>query len=173
MPTYTPAQAIGYAKISQYLAEVDIAKKAGDYIDLRLPRLLYVERKSFEFLYNQDPTHADLTVQGNYLISLCGPYLFKAISIFGSGTGVASGGSNSEAGQYLIPITGADFASATAYNNTIIVGKTLEIFWNSIQRYLTSAEFSMTSTGFVVNVGGFDATTTNLTDIFKIYILNP
>jgi hypothetical protein len=81
-----------------------------------------------------------------------------------------------------IPITGADFASALAWNGRNSSGVVLlptdiiQIYWNDIQRYLKQDyEWTRTSTGFTIiingdTITGFDATGANLTSVFEIDI---
>ena len=90
----------------------------------------------------------------------------------GSGGGSVIPINPTEPFVYLIPITGADFSDATNYNDTRIVGKQLQIFWNDINRYLEADEFENTSTGINILVPGFDASA-KPTYSLVIYIVNP
>lgn len=84
----TIAQIINIAKISQYLAQVDVAKGAlyGQRVTPLTPKILYTERKAVEWLYDLDPTNSTLTLTANYLYSLCRGYNLKAQSITGGGS---------------------------------------------------------------------------------------
>ena len=93
------AQIIQIAKISQYLAVVDIAKgtifspvvKAAPFT----PQILYMERMALEYQYNIDPTNSSLRLIANYVYALCGKYAVKAKSMTGSGgiiAGIAASG---------------------------------------------------------------------------------
>ena len=75
---------IQIAKISQYLAANDSAQSSalvGSYLDTRLPRMLYMERKAVELRYDLDPTDSTLTDTANYLWALCGKYQLQAQAI--------------------------------------------------------------------------------------------
>lgn len=69
----TVQQIINIAKISQYLAQIDIAKGSmfGRRISPGTPLVLYNERKAVEWLYSLDPSDDSLTLTSNYLYSLC------------------------------------------------------------------------------------------------------
>lgn len=166
-------QKIQIGAYSEALSAIDILKSGlyGGGIDLQLPRKLYCIRKTIEWAYNLNNNDTTLTSTSNYLIALCGKYYLKAAaSITGSG-GTVSPISPSEK-TYLIPITGYDFTDATNYNNPVIVGKNLAIFWNDISRYLFSTEYTLTATGFNVLAAGFDAVANPSYELF-IYIINP
>lgn len=167
------SEIINIAKISQYLATLQITRKGlyGGGTNVTLPRLLYMVRKNVEWAYGNDNNYEDIQLTANYLYTLCAPFNTEASYILAHGTG---GGAvspvNPSLGTYLIPIMSVDFTNATEYDNPLIVGKQLEIFWNDIPRYLNSDEYGMTSTGIEILVPGFDATINNYT--FKIYIVN-
>lgn len=171
MPTITAI--IQIAKISQYLATAKI-KKGGLYaagISLWLPRLLYCVRKNVEWAYGNDTDYDYIQLTANYLFSLCAPFNAEAQYILNNGTGGTNVSPiNPGLGTYLIPIDSSDFTNSTEYDNPLIVGKQLEIFWNDIQRYLTTSEYGMTSTGIEILISGFDSTAATYT--FKIYIVN-
>lgn len=167
---------IAQAKVAQYLATIQIANGNlyGGVLDNRLDKIIYTERKSVEWAYNRNPNDPTLIATANYLYWLCGLFILKAIGVISGGTG----GSIITPVQppvvnekYLIPISGADFATATAYNNPYIVGKNLQVFYNDINRYLEAGEFTTTSTGIIINLAGFDATSVNLNSLFKIFIV--
>lgn len=84
---YTVAQIINIAKISQYLSAQDAAK--GSLFGQRLipdtSKILYMERKAVEWLYDLDSTDDTLTLTSNYLYSLCRGYNLKASRISGGG----------------------------------------------------------------------------------------
>lgn len=86
---YTVAQIIAIAKVSQYLAQNDVAK--GRLFGPRKiplsPKILYAERKAVEWLYGLDPTNSTLTLTANYLYSLCRGYNLKAANIVNGGSG--------------------------------------------------------------------------------------
>jgi hypothetical protein len=186
MAHYTVAEIISIAKVSGYLVADSIAKGAlfGERLDPKWNLRLYLERKAVEWLYNLDDDHEDLAATANYLYALCGGYGRRAAVV------VAAGGSgtvilpttvdDASPGDfvYLIPITGADFASATDYHDARLVGEEVQVFWNEANRYLTSSEFSYTATGIRIvddatGIEGFNATTTHADATFKIYLVHP
>lgn len=67
-------------------------------------------------------------------------------------------GNGGGSGYKPIKITQADFSTATAYNNATIVGASLAIFLNEINRYLQPDEWEATPTGINILIPGFDAT---------------
>lgn len=174
MAQLTVLEKINIAKLSQTYATIDILR-GGLYaagIDLELPRKLYCIRKSIENTYNLNNSDSTLFATSNYLLALCGKYYLAAQAA------ITGGGSISPIipvlpGPYLIPITGADFTDATNYNDSRIVGKQIEIFWNDFNRYLVESEFESTNTGLNILIGGgFDALA-NPAWHFYIYIVNP
>lgn len=114
MPTITSI--IQIAKVSQYLATVRILK-GGLYakgISIWLPRLLYCVRKNVEWAYGNDTDYEDIQLTANYLFALCAPFNAEAAYILANGTGGTNVSPiNPGLGTYLIPITSADFSSAT------------------------------------------------------------
>lgn len=87
---YSTSDIITWAKAAQPLAAHGEAKKAaqqGGAIDIDLHRKIYIERKSLEWQYAQDPTDDDgiLFEQGNYVYALLFPYLFAAQEATGGG----------------------------------------------------------------------------------------
>lgn len=87
----TVAQIINIAKISQYLAQVDVANGAlyGQRVTPLTPKILFTERTAVEWLYNLDPTNSSLVQTANYLYSLCRGYNLKAQSVTGGGGSVS------------------------------------------------------------------------------------
>lgn len=82
----TVAQIIDIAKISQYLAQVDVQK--GSLFSPRVapltPQILYLERKAVEWMYNLDPANTSLFQTSQYLYSLCRGYNLQAQQISGT-----------------------------------------------------------------------------------------
>lgn len=82
----TVAQIIDIAKISQYLAQVDVNK--GNLFSPRVapltPQILYLERKAVEWMYNLDPANTSLFQTSQYLYSLCRGYNLQAQQISGT-----------------------------------------------------------------------------------------
>lgn len=81
---FTIPQIINFAKISQYLAGNDkssqLGLKSGSFIG-NLEGLLYMEGYLLQNLYTLNPSSSTLRSTGEYVLSLCGKYLQKAISI--------------------------------------------------------------------------------------------
>jgi len=83
---YAIADIIGWAKEAQILSLIGELKKkktVGGNIDADLHIKLYVERKTLEWAYAQDPTDTELFKQANYVFALCGIYGIKAMSTSG------------------------------------------------------------------------------------------
>lgn len=173
MPTVP--EIIEIAKGSQYLAADYTDKNSIIYNGSKTTKILssniYRIRKSVEWMYNLSPNYTGLQGVANYLLSLCGMFGLTAQAIISSGGGTVTPGTPGIIQPYLIPITSADFANATEYNNPEIVGKNLAIFWNDIPRYIYSpSEWVNTATGINILIGGFDATINDYT--LYIYIIN-
>lgn len=182
---YTVPEIINIAKVSQYLAARDAARGAlfGQRPDPKLPLLLFMESELVEWGYEQSKD--DITATAAYLFNLCGGYGTRAAALIAQGVGgtvvtpSVPDGSSATTFDYLIPFTAADFADATAYNDTRLVGHRLEIFWNEVNRYLTrGTEWAYTPTGIEILIEGFDATLSvegggNGDATFKAYILDP
>lgn len=80
---------ISIAKISQYLATMDVTKGAlfGRRIAPETPQILYNERKAVEWMYGNNPGNDSLPMSANYLYSLCRGYNLQAQAILGASTG--------------------------------------------------------------------------------------
>ena len=172
----TVANTISIGKISSYLASVDIANGAlyGERLDTFKPVLLAMETDILDWQNDFDPSDASLQQSANYLYSLCAPYNVEAQGIIDGNNGgtvpivipdLPAGG------VYLIPIRGSNFTDATHYDDARIALKSIAIFWNDANRYLSASEFSYTATGFDITISGFDATA-NPQFQFFIYIIN-
>lgn len=94
------------AKICQYLAADGNSKKllfrGGGNRPLQ-SRLIYLVRKSVEYLYDLDPDDTALPQQANYMYSLCNPYVSAANQIINAGT----------TGDIVDPNTGQNVTIAT------------------------------------------------------------
>lgn len=121
---YTVAQIINIAKVSQYLAQIDVAKGRlfGPRKIPMSPQILYAERKAVEWLYDIDPTNSTLTLTANYLYSLCRGYNLQAANIVNSG----SGGSVSPISPTLPPPFPYQFEVTTT--SFIAEGDTSKVF---------------------------------------------
>lgn len=166
MPLTVP-QIINIAKISQYLAAQDVAKGSlfGTRITPDTPKILYMERKAVEWLYDLDPTNTSLTGTANYLYSLCRGYNLAAAYISGSGGGVTPVTPVTTIKSPIL-ISSADFADATNWNGNnsdniaILSTYTLQVFANFVARFLIEGtEWERTSTGINILLSGFDSQT--------------
>lgn len=83
----TVADILNIAKISQYIATIDIQNGSifGRRIVPETPQILYNERKAVEWLYNLNPNASSLVETSNYLYSLCRGYNLQAQQIAGTG----------------------------------------------------------------------------------------
>ena len=82
----TVPQILDVARISQYLATIDVNEGAlyGRRVAPETPMILYCERKAVEYWYNLDPADTSLTLTSNYLYSLCRGYNLEAQGISGT-----------------------------------------------------------------------------------------
>lgn len=185
---YTTPDIITWTTLSQPLALYGEDKRqhtTGGTIDPDLHMKIYVERKSLEWQYAQDPTDADgiLYGQGNYVYALCFPYILESMQISGSGGAVAPVTPFNPSSTILSPIIikGELFTSALSWGGANYVGinvlstYTLQVFYNTASIFLTEGiDWERTSTGFDIILGGsisnFDATGINSSDIFYVYI---
>lgn len=175
---------INIAKGSGYMVANDIARGAlfGEKLDPKWNLRLYMERKAVEWMYSMDPAYSGLTGKANYLYALCGGYGRRAAAVLQAASGIGTvitptRPSDATATEfvYRIPITGAQFYNATEYRDPRIVGHSLGVYWNDINRevQLDSAEWTYTPQGIKILVDGFDATTTHAAADFVIYINDP
>lgn len=175
---FTTPDIIQWAKISQSLAVLNEAKKKalnGGTVDTDLHIKLYVERKSVEWEYNQDPASENLFQISNWLFALCGIYGLQAQYINGGSGGTVSPISPSSTDSIIspLPITSSDFASATewagqnSFNQPILANYQLQIFWDDAQIYLEEdVQWTRTATGFIITEPGFDSTANN----YQLYV---
>jgi hypothetical protein len=177
--TPSAEQVIEIASLSQMLAANEFEKLGllGGGLDKRHARMLYVERKSLEWMYGLSSSEETLIKVSNYVYALCGMFGLKAQYLINTGTAgvitpvIAAAGFSFD---YLIPVGAADFDSATTYDDPRIVGKSIVVFWNNIPRYLVAGEWDYTATGIEILIDGFDATAPEYADAqFYIYIVNP
>jgi hypothetical protein len=137
---YTIPEIITWSKMCQPLARIGEAKRKarGDNAaDLDLDMKIYDTRIDVAYEYAQDPTSNNLFDMGNYLLSLCGVYLFTAQQVS------ATGGSISSISPSLIPPEPLEFiVSASSYISdgspdahlTGYEGWNIEFFRNSIKQ---------------------------------------
>jgi len=170
MPTIP--EIIDIAKISQFLAVVDIANGGlyGGGTDLRLPRKLYEVRKNIERLYNLDPTNSTLTATSNFLYALCGKYKFVAQGrIIPGGSISPISPVTTDVFPFIVKASNNTFTTPTQYDDPRIVGKNISIFINELnQQWLTAPDsFVYTVTGIDILVPGFDAFTNDYIIMFQ------
>lgn len=114
---------LAIARISQYIAQNDIDK--GDLFGARVspltPKVLYVTRKSIEYIYDLDPSNDDLRLTANYLYSLCRGYNLKARGILDSGGGGSISPVNPETAPSPIQfnVSGSTLLSTGATSATV------------------------------------------------------
>jgi hypothetical protein len=147
MAYYDIADIIEWSKISQGLAEVDITKKlalGGGFVDKDLPKKIYLERLSLEDLYDDDPTSEYLDLLGNFVISLCPPYLMAAQAATGDG-GSVSPSTPTQGTIYPFMLSASDFTwdgTNLAYTNTAMDGDNVIIFVNEFsQQWLVAPTY--------------------------------
>lgn len=107
----TVAQIIDIAKISQYLAQVDMNK--GNLFSPRVapltPQILYLERKAVEWMYNIDPSNTSLFQTSQYLYSLCRGYNLQAQQISGTAGSISPVQPAQIPNPYDFEVTGSSF----------------------------------------------------------------
>lgn len=110
--SYAISDIITWAKASQCLAAINERKNLAfrqGTIEENLDVKLYVERRSLEYAYAQDPT-SDQTFQiAQGVLALCGIYLFKAQTATGSGGGISPvtpGGGSPEQLNFKVAASG-------------------------------------------------------------------
>lgn len=174
---------IDIAKVSRILADKANAEGAlfEQPVSPILPIQLWVLTKDVEDIYELNPNYDGLEEVALFLFGLCNPTAANLITGGGSAIIPGGGGSGSRVPAFIM-ITGAMFASALSWegqnseNVDILSSYSLLIFWNNFNRPLTEGyEYTRTLTGFdVINndvtISGFDALTTNATDIFYVFI---
>lgn len=183
---YVTSDIITWAKAAQPLSLIGEYKKraqTASNIDTDLHMKIYVERKSLEWQYAQDPSDSDgiLFQQGNYVYALLFPYIFAAQQATGGSGQIVTPTSGVSPIESPIQIRGDDFASALSWQGTntanvnVLSNYTIQVFYNPSSIFLTEGtDWTRTATGFDIVLGGvfsaFDATSTNDSDIFMIFI---
>jgi hypothetical protein len=114
---------IGIVRISGYLAQNDVQKGSlfGAMVSPLTPKVLYVTRKSIEYIYDLDPTDENLSRTTNYLYSLCRGYNLKAqglLSQIGGGS-VSSVSPATAPSPIQFEVSGSTAISAGATSGTI------------------------------------------------------
>lgn len=134
--------------------------KHGGNIDPELPTKIFLVNQGLKWLYELDPTNDDLTIIGNYLISICRHQFRAQATLDLNNGGTVSPIVPDEGEIYPFIITGADFEpDGVTYNNPLIVGDEYMIFitgYNQEWQFAGSA-FEYTATGFEITISDFDA----------------
>jgi hypothetical protein len=83
---YPTTSIIQWAKISQVLAFKAVGRDQldGGYLDPELHQKLKIERDILQWEYDQDPASDNLYQMNAYVLALCAPYIFEAMSISGA-----------------------------------------------------------------------------------------
>lgn len=178
--SYTIPDIITWAQISQPLAAIGEAKKKAlnrGSFDTDLHTKLYVERKSLEWEYAQDPASDNLFQIGNWVWALSGIYGLQAqFEDTGSGATITPL-SPSSTGGVISPVyvVSSDFVDATnwqgqnAEGQTLLATDILKVFWDDAQIFLEEdTQWTRTATGVNILEAGFDATANDYT--FYIFI---
>lgn len=155
----TNAVILANAPAACVLAGNDVAKGSlfGQRIDSKIDQKIYATYFVIKKIYDLDPAYSGMDVACQYLWELMGKYGIRAMAYTG-GAGLVS--PTTPQSGFPIYITDADFTNATEYDNPALLGQSIIIFLNEINRYLIpNVEFTMTSTGVEITLAGFDATT--------------
>lgn len=117
----TVAQILDIARISQYIATLDIEK--GKFFGRRIapetPQILYNERKAVEWQYNLDPADTSLTETSNYLYSLCRGYNLQAQQISGTGGTITPVNPSQIPSPYIFEVSSTSLVPTGANSATI------------------------------------------------------
>lgn len=133
----------------------------GKRIDPLLDQKIYATYFIIKKIYDNDPNYAGMDVACQYLWELMGQYGVRGRAYTGGGGMVAPSTTQS---SFPIYVTSSDFTDATNYDNPALLGQSIMIFMNEINRYLyppqhSTPEFEMTGTGVNILLDGFDAQT--------------
>jgi hypothetical protein len=86
---FSVPEIINIAKASLYLSAIDV-QKGYLYSPRTIPestKMIYMELKAVEWMYNLDPNNSSLTQTANYLYSICRGYNLQAQSIINGTSG--------------------------------------------------------------------------------------
>lgn len=114
-------QIINIAKISGYLSLSDVQKGSlfGKRIAPDTPKVLYMERKAVEWMYNLDPADDTLRLTANYLYSLCRGYNLRAQAVSGTGGSISPVDPINAPDPYDFTVSGSSFITAGSTTKTI------------------------------------------------------
>ena len=163
---FTVSEIIDIARLSQAFAANDIEQQGafGGGMDLLLPQKLYTVRKDIQWMYGLDPNETTLRETANYLYALCGKYAIEAnASIAAGGAVVVPIQPIPATGSTLnwIEVRKADFANATDYVDSRLVGKELSVLgsWLGSRLIEEGIEWEVINGGGVrILIDGFDST---------------
>jgi len=117
----TVANIIDIARISQYLATIDVEKGAffGKRVVPETPQVLSNEIFAVESWYNLNPADTSLTETSNYLYSLCRGYNLQAQQISGTGGTISPVNPSQIPSPYDFEVTASSIVPAGATNATL------------------------------------------------------
>jgi hypothetical protein len=162
MSQLTVANIIDIAAASQWLAQKNLQRYpvARSRQEKLLPSILYCERKSLKWAYDNGWDAEELRATANYVLALCGNYSLEAQSRANIGGGLVVVGETTaaEAGIFPIRITEAAFTTPTFYPD-IRLANYANVYprLEEINRMLNDGEFTITSSGLTILLDGFDA----------------
>lgn len=109
--------------------ELGNGKVHGGLLDERLPSLLFAYGQGVQWLYDLDPTNADLDTLSNYLISLCKHQARAENEIVGGGGSIPSVSSNVSGNYYVIQTgvtgtAGQPVAGESTFQDDRMIGAT-------------------------------------------------
>lgn len=152
------------APISCVLAGNDVSKGAlfGQRIDPMIATKIYATYFIIKKIYDLDNNYSGMTAACLYLWELMGKYGIMAQYYTDGGGSVAPPTPGTE-NIYPFMITSGNFESdGVSYVNENTVNDTLSLFVNEYSnQWLVAGSdtFAKTSTGFIMNIPGFDANT--------------
>jgi hypothetical protein len=117
----TVANILDIAKISQYIATIDIerGKISGRRVVPETPQILSNEIFGIEYLYNIDPADTSLTETSNYLYSLCRGYNLQAQQISGTAGTISPVNPSQIPNPYDFEVTASSIVPAGATSATL------------------------------------------------------
>lgn len=112
---------LNIAKISQYLATVDVEKGSlfGQRVVPATPQILYNERKAVEYWYNLSPNDSSLIETSNYLYALCRGYNLQAQQISGTGGTITPVNPSQIPSPIMFEVSNTSIVSSGASSATI------------------------------------------------------
>lgn len=117
----TVADILNIARISEYIATLDVAKGAldGRRVVPETPQVLYNERKAVEYWYNLSPNDSSLVETSNYLYSLCRGYNLQAQQIAGTGGTISPVNPSQIPNPYIFEVSATSLVPTGATSATI------------------------------------------------------